>query len=144
VKNPSLKGTDQETIHITIGPDTPAGVYLLNVSAGHTDKQATQTNFVLVNVDCVPPMILGIAGNQPSNTTTGTNGTATLTVKPVGSLGLRYQWYRGHSGSTAFPISGATASTVTTPSVSTPTEFWVRVSNACGSRDSGTAVVTPR
>jgi hypothetical protein len=144
VANPSVKGTDQRTVRVTIGPDTPAGVYLLNVTAGHTDQAAVQSNFVLVNVDCVPPMILGVAGNQPSNTTTGTNGTATLSVKPVGSLGLRYQWYRGHSGSTAFPISGATSATVTTPAVTTPTEFWVRVSNACGSRDSGTAVVTPR
>lgn len=127
---------------VTIGPDTIAGFYPVEVRA--TSGSASAVATVLVIVDCTPPIILGIPGSQPASTTTGTNGRATLTVNPVGTLGLRYQWYQGHTGSTAFPIAGANSSTLTTPVVTTPTEFWVQVSNACGSRDSASALVTPR
>lgn len=143
VANPEVEGTDQQTMHITVGPETPAGVYIVYVDASHTGATGKRTNYVLVNVDCTPPLILGLPGNQPANTTAGSNGKATLTVKPLGSLGLHYQWYQGHSGSTVFPVAGATAATFTTPAVTQPTEFWVRITNACGSRDSVTALVTP-
>ena len=143
VAKPDVTGTDQQTLHISIGPDTPAGVYVLEVTANHGGNSAEQSNFVLVNVGCTPPIILGTPGNQPANTTAGSNGRATLHVQPVGSLGFHYQWYQGHSGSTAFPIAGGTSQTLTTPVVTSPTEFWVRITNACGSRDSATAVVTP-
>lgn len=132
VKNPDTPGTDQRTMHITIGPDTPAGVYILNVTAGHTDKAGVQQNFVLVNVDCRPPLILGTG--QPGSTSLG----STVAVNPVGSLGQHYQWFRGHSGSTAFPIAGATASSFKPTQAG---EYWVQVSNACGSTNSATAVV---
>ena len=142
VTKPEITNTDQQTMHITIGPDTPAGVYILNVTSGRSNT-VEEFNYVVVNVGCTPPVILGTPGNQPANTTAGSNGRATLSVHPVGSLGFHYQWYQGHSGSTAFPIAGATSATLTTPVVTTPTEFWVRVTNACGARDSATAVVTP-
>lgn len=134
VKNPDPKGTDQQTMTITIGPDTQAGTYVLNVVAQHGDTGLTQSNFVLVFVDCTPPLILGTG--QPRGSANG----ATIRVTPVGSLGVRYQWYRGHSGSTAFPISGATTSAFTPTSGG---EYWVRITNACGSTDSMTAVVSP-
>lgn len=133
--------TPKFKMHVAIGPDTPAGTYPLIIRAGLGTAEAF--GFVLVFVDCTPPMILGTPGHQPSNTTAGANGRATLAVSPVGSFGFTYQWYRGHSGSTAFPIAGATSATLNTPVVTGPTEFWVRVTNACGSRDSATAVVTP-
>jgi von Willebrand factor type A domain-containing protein len=129
---PTITGTNLQTMHVTIGPDTPAGVFILNVHAGHTGSGSRQSNFVLVNVDCTPPLILG--KGQPSSTTVG----STVAVNPVGSLGLHYQWYRGHSGSTAFPIAGATASSFKPTQAG---EYWVRVSNACGSTNSATAVV---
>lgn len=132
VAKPEVVGTNQQTMHILIGPDTPAGVYVVNVNASHSNGGSTQTNYVLVNVDCTPPLILGTG--QPGNTTTS----GSLSVKPVGSLGLHYQWFRGHSGSTAFPIAAGTSATF---APSQPGEYWVRVSNACGSTDSATAVV---
>jgi len=129
---PTITGTNLQTMHVTIGPDTPAGVYIVNVHAGHTGSGSRQSNFVLVNVDCTPPLILG--RGQPGSASVG----STVAVNPIGSIGLHYQWYQGHSGSTAFPIAGATASSF---KPTQPGEYWVRVSNACGSTNSATAVV---
>lgn len=128
----TVTGTDLRNMHILIGPDTPAGVYPVTVTATHTGKVGSQSAYVLVFVDCTPPLILGTG--QPGATKLGT----AITVKPVGSLGLRYQWYRGHTGSTAFPIAGATSATFTPTKAG---EYWVRVTNACGSTDSASAVV---
>jgi hypothetical protein len=132
IPNPEFPGTNQQTMRITIGPDTQAGVYIVDVGASHTGASGSQHNFVLVNVDCRPPLILGTG--QPGVTTLGNN----VTVNPVGSLGLHYQWYRGSTGSTAFPVGGATGASFK------PTEagkYWVRITNACGSTDSFAATV---
>lgn len=138
VAKPDVAGTNQQTMHITIGPDTMAGVYIVNISAGHSGSDAVQSNYVLVNVDCTPPMILGTG--QPVNGIFKSPNPGTLTVAPVGSRGLRYQWYRGHTGSTAFPVAGATNATLQT---NVAGEYWVRVTNACGSTDSGSAFLLP-
>ena len=91
-----------------------------------------------------PPFILGIndLGTQTQSVVSGQK--ANLKVVPGGNGPLKYQWYQGHSGSTAFPIAGATSNSLATPAITTATEFWVRVTNACGSRDSATATVSSR
>jgi len=132
IPNPEFPGTNQQTMRITIGPDTQAGVYMVDVGASHTGSSGSQHNFVLVNVDCRPPLILGTG--QPGVTTLGNN----VTVNPVGSLGLHYQWYRGSTGSTAFPVAGATGASFKPAEAG---RYWVRISNACGSTDSATATV---
>ena len=81
-------------------------------------------------------------GTQTQSVAQGTR--ANLKVVPGGNGPFHYQWYQGHSGSTAFPIAGANGSTLQTPAIAAATEFWVRVTNACGSRDSATATVSPR
>lgn len=134
VAKPEVANTNQQTMNISIGPDTPAGTYIVVVNANHANGRGQQSNYVLVNVDCTPPMILGTG--QPGVTALGSS----ITVKPVGSLGLHYQWYAGHSGSRAFPIADATSATF---KPTTAGEYWVEVSNACGATSSATAVVTP-
>ena len=142
-RTPDVQGTEARTMRITIGPDTPAGTYVVTVKASRDDI-ADQFNYVLVFVDCQPPFILGIndLGTQTQSVVSGQK--ATLKVVPGGNGPLKYQWYQGHSGSTAFPIAGATSNSLVTPAIATATEFWVRVTNACGSRDSATATVSPR
>ena len=142
-RTPDVEGTEARTMRITIGPDTPPGTYVLTVKASR-DDMADQFDYVLVFVDCQPPFILGLndLGTQTQSVTSGTK--ANLKVVAGGNPPFKYQWYQGHSGSTAFPISGATQSTFQTPAITTPTEFWVRVTNGCGSRDSATATVSPR
>lgn len=142
-RTPDVQGTEARTMRITIGPDTPAGTYVVAVKASRDDI-ADQFNYVLVFVDCQPPFILGLndLGTQTQSVTSGQK--ANLKVVPGGNGPFHYQWYQGHSGSTAFPIAGATSNSLQTPAITTPSEFWVRVTNACGSRDSATATVSPR
>lgn len=144
VTPPDVAGTDQQTMKIAVGPDTTAGSYILNVHATDPNTHRVQSNYVFVGVDCRPPMILSAPGNQPASTTADSTGKASLKVVPFGSSDFKYQWYQGPSGSTYFPIAGATLPTLTTPAVTTATDFWVRVTNACGSIDSAAATVSPR
>ena len=48
----------------------------------------------------------------------------------------------GASGATAFPVTGATSASYTTPALTTTTVYWARVSNASGVADSAAATIT--
>ncbi|MEO8034227.1 MAG: vWA domain-containing protein [Acidobacteriota bacterium] len=139
---PLIPGTDLQRMHVTIGPDTPAGTYILNVVVTRKDSAIVQTNYVLVNVDCVPPLILGTPGHQPQSQTVKVGSTAKFSVAPNGTNAFKYQWFQGHSGSTSFPVVGATNATYTTQALTGPGEYWVRVYSPCGSIDSQTATIT--
>ena len=127
-------------MHTKIGVDTPPGVYTMVIRAGIGDSESFGT--LLVIVDCAPPMILAAPGNQPQSVAIKAGTTTTLTVHPNGSSAFRYQWFVGHTGSTVFPIAGARSASYTTPAITTPAEYWVRVANPCGSTDSASAMVT--
>jgi hypothetical protein len=101
------------------------------------------TTSFLVTLDCYPPLIFGAPGNQPASQSVQSGKSATLEVKPAGSGPFTYQWYRGSSGQTSFPIANAVNRTLLTTAATTGSEsYWVQVSNACGSVDSATATVT--
>ncbi len=70
--------------------------------------------------------------------------TGTAVVLSVAASGddLTYQWYTGNSGDTVNLVSGATDSTLTTGALSASTNYWVQITNAGGSADSDTAVIT--
>lgn len=138
---PDVGLTEAKTMHIAIGPDTTAGTYIVPVTASRPEGVAN--NYVMVFVDCVPPFLYGTAdlGTQSKTVTSGAS--TTLSVVPNGNGPFRYQWYQGHTGSTAFPIAGATSASLTTGPINAPSDFWVRITNACGTRDSATATVTP-
>lgn len=127
-------------MHTKIGVDAEPGVYTMSIRAGIGESETFGT--VLVIVDCAPPMILAAPGNQPQSVAIKAGTTTTLTVHPNGSSAFRYQWFVGHTGSTVFPIAGARSASYTTPAITTPTEYWVRVVNPCGSTDSASAMVT--
>jgi len=63
-----------------------------------------------------------------------------------GKASLSYQWYRGNSGDISSPVSGATSSSFVSPSLTTNTNYWVRVSNNINgvtyTADSTTATIT--
>lgn len=78
---------------------------------------------------------------QPASKTINSGQTATLTINPVGDQPIEYQWYQGASGDLARPITGANASSYTTPPLDSTTNYWVQVKNSCGIISSDTASV---
>jgi hypothetical protein len=97
----------------------------------------TATASVTVSVVTTPPVI----GTQPASQTIVSGSTATLTVMASGGGTLSYAWYQGTSGTTTTSV-GTNAASFTTPSLTSTTSYWVRVTNSAGSVDSSTATVT--
>jgi hypothetical protein len=118
----------------TVSPSTTT-IYWVKVSNA-CGSASSSTATVTVDPPCTAPAIVaqpqpaGIQGGQSTSLSVGATGTT-----------LTYQWYIGASGNTGSPVPGATNSTLLVAPPST-TSYWVRVSNACGSADSGTATVT--
>jgi len=78
---------------------------------------------------------------QPVGPEISKGGNATLTVVASGSGTLSYQWYQGPTGTTTTSISGATASSYTTPNLTATSSYWVQISDSNGKTNSNTAVV---
>lgn len=86
---------------------------------------------------CTPPSITA----QPTSRTITAGTSTTLSVSASGTSPLSYQWYIGASGNTTTPVPGGTGPSITVAPGAT-TAYWVRVSNACGTVNSGSATVT--
>jgi hypothetical protein len=89
---------------------------------------------------CNAPVIT----QQPQNVAIGVGGAPSISVVATSVGIVSYQWYQGNSGDTSRPVSGATSATLAGNPIDTAGSFsfWVRVTNACGSRDSASATVT--
>ena len=85
----------------------------------------------------IPPLIT----TQPLSVSVTSGNTASFTAAASGTSPT-FQWYAGVSGNTGNPVSGATASTLTTSALTSTTSYWLRASNAAGSADSNTATAT--
>lgn len=109
-----------------------AGNYTLTVA--NTKGTATSDPAAIV----MPP---GIAV-QPAPVSITAGQTAQLSVQPSTSPAPAFQWYRGESGDTSNPVSGAILASFTTPALMETTSYWVRLTNGAGSIDSNTATVT--
>jgi hypothetical protein len=80
---------------------------------------------------------------QPQSQTIPRNTSTTLSVTASGTGTLTYQWYRGTSGTTSNPISGATSPSYNTGRLNKGTyRYWVRVTGSCGVVNSATATIT--
>ncbi len=88
-----------------------------------------------------PPATAPSITTQPASQEVASGASASLSVAASGD-DLTYQWYTGNSGDTAAPVSGATAGTLETGALTASTSFWVQITNAGGSADSDTAVIT--
>ena len=91
-----------------------------------------------------PPTIISAAApsitTQPANRTVTAGQTATFSVTATGTTPLSYQWQQG-----ATPISGATATSYTTPPTTTSesgAQFSVVISNAISNVTSSAATLT--
>ncbi len=88
-----------------------------------------------------PPADAPSITTQPTSQEVASGASATLSVAASGD-DLTYQWYTGNSGDTASPVAGATTGTLDTGVLTSSTSFWVQITNAGGTADSETAVVT--
>lgn len=102
-------------------------------AAGSTDSTAAT-----VTVTTAPPAI----SVQPASLAIDRGATAQLSVASSGTAPLNYQWYEGSAGDISHPVANAVAASFTTPGLTETTRYWVRISNASGSVDSETAIVT--
>lgn len=66
----------------------------------------------------------------------GPRGTGLPVATPVD-----YQWYQGDKGDTSTPV-GTNQDTFTPPALQSTTQYWVKVSNGTGSRNSNAATIT--
>ena len=88
-----------------------------------------------------PPADAPSITTQPVSQEVQSGASASLSVAASGD-DLTYQWYTGNSGDTAAPVAGATGSTLDTGALTASTSFWVQITNAGGTADSDTAVIT--
>jgi hypothetical protein len=125
------------TFTLNTGPLTTTVAFWVRITncAGSVDSQAA---LITVVAACAPPVITSTTPAAPINIASGTG--VTLGVQATGTS-LAFQWFRGTSGNTANPVSGATASTLNTGNLTATSTFWVRVSNSCGTANSPTITV---
>ncbi|MES2658542.1 MAG: immunoglobulin domain-containing protein [Verrucomicrobiota bacterium] len=116
---------------------TPALTANANYWARATNVLGSADSNVATITVRIPPAIT----NQPASVTIGSGSTATLQVTASGTSPT-FQWYRGNTGVTTNPVSGATGATFTSPVLTSTTTYWVRASNLAGTADSNAAIAT--
>ncbi len=88
-----------------------------------------------------PPADAPSITTQPASQEVQSGASTSLSVAASGD-DLTFQWFTGNSGDTASPIAGATGSSFTTSALTASNNFWVQITNAGGSTNSDTAVIT--
>jgi hypothetical protein len=127
---------------LTLGPDVYPQIYR-DLRLYGTGGNEIRAGLFTVNVLCTPPYILGLPTSQPQSQVVANGTRATLKVKPEGGGIYTYQWYAGHAPLIGSPIANSNSATFETPPVTELRQYWVRVSNQCGSVNSLTATVSP-
>jgi hypothetical protein len=112
----------------------PASYWLhLSNECGSTDSDTARLTIVAA---CTLPSI----ASQPQNQNVLTGSNAIVSISATGPS-LSYQWYQGSNFDFTHPLGG-NAPALFTPSIASPTQFWVRISNPCGRIDSAAATVS--
>ncbi len=106
-----------------------------------TDIAIDDIGFTPLGVEGPPPAEGPAITTQPTSQEVASGTAIALTVAASGE-DITYQWFTGNSGDTASPVAGATSSTLTTGALTVSTNFWAQVTNAGGTADSDTAVIT--
>ena len=132
-----LNSTNSNTDGIT-GTPTESGNYTVKVRAYEKKNRGggkkTKTFTIEIAPGAQPPAI----STHPLSLTTTSVREETLQVIAIGN-GLKYQWYKGNSGDTSAPISGANIESLIIGPLDEDTSYWVRISNDSGFIDSKTA-----
>ena len=87
-------------------------------------------------IACIPPQI-----TQPPDQIVPSGSNATLTVTTsAGTPPLHYAWFQGVKGDVRFPV-GTDSPTVTVGPLTSEQQYFVNLTNACGSTNSETITV---
>ena len=101
---------------------------------GSIDSDAVTMNVV---GSCSAPAIVA----QPSQVSVAGGTSARVTIAAAGAS-LSYQWYQGPVFDFTKPVGRSSPTLITAP-VTATTQYWVRVSSACGAVSSATITVAP-
>jgi hypothetical protein len=116
------------------GPISATTRYWVRATNGCSADSSVAT---LTVPQCATPVIV----TQPSNVVLTAGETFSVAVLATGATS--YQWFRASSGDPSNPISGATGPVLTSSITNVgPTNFWVRITNECGTTNSNTVIVT--
>jgi hypothetical protein len=96
-------------------------------------SQSVDSNTATVTI-CQPPSTITVSGALSIVT-----GYSTTLLASATGTNLTYQWYFGAAGDTSSPIYAGAQSITVHPG--NQTNYWVRVTGACGTRDSATVTV---
>jgi hypothetical protein len=121
----------------TISPPINATTSFWARITGCGQSVNSRTAMITVSNGCVAPSI----ATDPANQTIGSGSTVTLTVVAGGTAPLHYAWFRGASGDESNSV-GTDADTFTSGALTAAAQFWVKVTNTCGTAKSGTASIT--
>lgn len=115
-----------------------SATYWVRVSDGSC---SSDSEIVTATVRICDASVLVIQ-QQPPSTVVASGHPFSLSVG-VSDTHATYQWYRGLSGITSDPVSGATSATMSLTGISSTTSYWVRIKTEDGncSVDSTTATV---
>jgi hypothetical protein len=117
----------------TVNNITTATTFWARVS--NSCGNSSDSRNVTVGTHCTPVQIV----DQPQSSSVLTGGTAQLSVGAFGSSPVTITWYKGTPPDKSTPIG--TGPNVTTPPITTSTQFYAIVAN-CGGAGTATNVVT--
>jgi hypothetical protein len=121
---------------VTVSPATTTSYWARVENACGNASSASAT--VTVSSTCIKPVI---TSDIAASTTLISGQSAQFSVAVFGDAPLSYQWYLGTAPDITTPLAGQSQATLSI-APTTSASYWVRVSNGCGTADSGTAVVT--
>ncbi len=116
--------------------NTPENYWVRVTRTVDGENFVSNSNTATVTIATAPAIT-----DHPDSTSIPSGTTTNLSVAASGTS-PSIQWYRGASGITTNPVSGATSTSFTTPVLTTTTSYWARASNAAGSANSTAATVT--
>ncbi len=127
----------EESTDLKNWQNVPVTAGMIDANGNLLLPSATPERFYRMKVESLIPA--GIT-TQPAATSITSGQAATLTVSASGSEPFTYQWYEGSVGTTTRQV-GTNSPSFTTPALTIPTSYWVRVSNPLNYMNSSAATV---
>ena len=150
----TISGSTPMTFQWFEGPDTSRVVSKATGASFTTDpifapttywlrakNECGEVNTAVVQVNVVTSCTSPAITSQPKSQTVAPGSSTILSVSAIGPS-LEYRWYQGPVFDFTKPVGGS-APSLATPVINQETEFWVQISNPCGSVNSATVTVTP-